>query len=74
MPFCSLKIGISVVGVCFFFFFFASSSSSVISWLIPSQAIMLKDIIFVILQGLFFTFKVLMASVTQQSPSSLSRL
>lgn len=71
MPFCSLKIGISVVGVWVFFFAF---SSSVISWLIPSQAIMLKEIMFVILQGLFFIFKVLMASVTQQSPSSLSLL
>ena len=67
MPFCSLKIGISVVGVFFFF-----AASSIISWLIPSQAIMLKEIMFVILQGLFFIFKVLMASVTQQSPSSLS--
>lgn len=60
MPFCSLKIGISVVGVWWFF----SSSFSVISWLILSQAMMLKEIIFVVLQGLFFIFKVLMASRT----------
>lgn len=68
MPFCSHKTGVSVVGVWLFF------SPSVISWLIPIQAIMLKEIISVILQGLFFIFRVLRASVTQKIHSSPSQL